>query len=362
MKIKRNIIISGLILVIMFAFVALAFFWIEETIPQDSIDNNESISKEKEEPDRQLYLTVMTHMEYNFNDDKNETLFLNHVSELRYAMDLADAVGAKLNIESEQPFAIANTVWNLNIMKEILDRGHGVQTHCDLGSKYTAVAMSPIKYSSAFKENKNLVDVLVGAQNNLGCSGGAGINDWVLAASIAGFKYINASVAGHLLAMPYENRPGEIWTDEYLNGEGWHTEFPVDFADSIYPLPFADATDFLPDPDPVIIVMPGSTGRLDNTYEGTDDACAKHQNCEFTIEDIDATIDLIKEASDVYNPELGVAKITVYIPVVLYENSNQDLLVTFFDEIGKLEDQGLIKFGTHKEVYEAYIEQTGFEL
>ena len=79
-------------------------------------------------------------------------------------MDLADVVGAKLNIETEKSFAIANQTWGLYIMKEILDRKHGVQTHCDLGQSYTSMEINPLQYSQAFKENKDLVNVQVGAK------------------------------------------------------------------------------------------------------------------------------------------------------------------------------------------------------
>jgi len=97
-------------------------------------------------------------------DDKNETVFQKHVSELRYAMDLADVVEAKLNIETEKSFAIANQTWGLYIIKEIRDRVHGVQTHCDLRQSYTSMEINPLQYSQAFKENKDLVNVWVGAK------------------------------------------------------------------------------------------------------------------------------------------------------------------------------------------------------
>lgn len=365
MKIQRSSIIVALILVILLAFVVLGFFWIEETVPQDSVikeDESITIDDQEQSIEPQLYLTVMTHMEHSFLDDKNENIFLEHVEALRYAMDLADEVGAVLSIESEQPFALACAKWGLNFMQEVLDRGHGVETHCDLGSSYTRIKMSPVQYSEAFKENKDLVDALVGAENNIGCSGGPGVNDWAIAASIAGFKFINGIVGGHLLAIPYENRPGEIWTDEYLNTDGWHAELPENPYERIYPIPFADAQDFIADENPIIIAMPGTIGALYNASESENDPCLKNGDCEFTKEDVDANIETIMDIADHYDPERGVAKITIYIAVDLYDKENEEILKYLFSEIGKLEDSGIVKFGTHQEIYEAYIEQTGFEL
>lgn len=362
MKIHRYAILTAIGIVILFAFLALFFFWVEETIPQDNSLTEDPMDQIVEESESQLYLTVMTHMEQSFFDDRDEDIFLEHVEQLRYAMDQADRVGAILSIESEKPFAEANFIWDIPILQEILDRGHGVQTHCDLGSKYTQEKMSGHKYAEAFAENKEIVDRLIGEENNLGCSGGAGINDWAVAASLAGFKYINGIVAGHLLAMDYENRPGEKWTDEYLSSDGWHMEFPENLEDRIYPLALADATDFMEDDNPVIIMLPGTIGRLDHALEGPDDLCVRTGSCEFTNEDIDAMLTTIQEVIDIYDPELGVAKMTVYVPASLYNEENNLLFNYFFEEIGKLRDENLIKFGTHKEIYEAFVEQEGLDI
>ena len=83
--------------------------------------------------DAPLFMTTMTHMEQGFDDDTNQAVFLLHVDQLRYGMDLFDAYGARMTVESEQPFARANALWDLNILAEILGRGHGVGTHCDIG-------------------------------------------------------------------------------------------------------------------------------------------------------------------------------------------------------------------------------------
>ncbi|MBT3230842.1 hypothetical protein HN358_03645 [Candidatus Uhrbacteria bacterium] len=364
MKMHRHVVLTSIIIVILLAALALFFFWIEETIPQNNEAENtpdEVVIDNSQEPEDQLYLTIMTHMEQSFMDDKDEDVFLEHVEQLRYAMELAQEVGAILSIESEKPFAIANRAWSVPILREILEHGHGVQTHCDLGSRYTGVDLTAEEYSEAFKENKILVDGLIGEENNIGCSGGAGINDWVTAASLAGFKYLNGIVAGHLLAMDYENRPGEKWTDDYISNEGWHDNLPEDLYESIYPIPLADSNDLIADDDPVIIIMSGTIGPLYYQYEDGD-LCIKNGNCELTSEDIDTAVSTILDIAEHYDSERGVAKITIYVQSVLYDEENEMVLKYFFSEMAKLEEQNIIQFGTHKEIYEAYIEQTGFDL
>lgn len=358
MPIHRHSILTAIALVIILAVLALCFFWIEETIPQDNqVAESPVIEGIDGTSETQLYLTIMTHMERNFKDDENEYLFLDHVEEIRYGMALADEVGAKLNIETEQAFALANRIWGIPILREIVESGHGVQTHCDLGQRYIHTSVSDEEYAEAFRENKDLVDAAVGAENNLGCSGGASVNDWAIAASLAGFNYINGIVAGHMLAMPYENRPGTQWTDEYIAGEGWHENISDNVADTIYPVPLANAQDFEPDSDPVIVMMAGTIGRIDQAEEEEDNLCIKQNNCAFTKADIDVLVDEMRDIADQYDPERGVAKITVYVPVEIYSPENEAVLNYFFSEVKKLETQGLIKFGTHKEIYEAYIAQ-----
>ncbi|MDP2624721.1 MAG: hypothetical protein Q8P27_00880, partial [Candidatus Peregrinibacteria bacterium] len=235
-------------------------------------------STETEEPgtvthneDAPLYITTMTHMEGNFNDDVVEAVFWKHVEELEYGMDLAEEYGAILTIESEKPFARANVIWEYNIMEEIMNRGHGVGTHCDIGAQETD--MSVEEFTELFKENKELVDALVGEENNLGCSGGGSATDWVLAASAAGFKYIDGIVGFHYLAMPLSARP-EGWTDAYIRGGAYHNAAPDNIEERIYLILMKDAQDFEHDEDGVIVMSSGEFQRIDSWAEGGRDACS----------------------------------------------------------------------------------------
>ena len=81
-----------------------------------------------------LYFTTMTHMEEDFKDDTDQGLFDRHVTNMRWAMDLFDEYGAKLTFESDQPFAKANSIWGVNVLKEAVDRGHGAGTHAGFGA------------------------------------------------------------------------------------------------------------------------------------------------------------------------------------------------------------------------------------
>ncbi len=304
-----------------------------------------------------LYMTTMTHMEGNFTDDQNQSVFNMHVQQLTYGMDMADEYSALLTIESEKPFAIANDKWNKNFLQQILERGHGVGTHCDIG--YNEPHMSVSEFAAMFTENKSLVDALIGAENNLGCSGGGSVNDWALAASQAGFKYLDGIVAMHYLSMPIENRPSPAWTDDFIRSGHFHLNAPVNLFDRIYPFEVADAQDFEADPNPVILVSSGELGLIsaaaERGREYEDGGPILHDD-EYTFDesDVDAIVQSIRNV-DASRDHSRIAKLTVYIPCNYFDPQNESVLRYFFVQMQTLADQGVITWATQKQVYEAYV-------
>jgi pimeloyl-ACP methyl ester carboxylesterase len=301
--------------------------------------------------DAPLFFAPMTHMEGGHKDDEDRDLFTLHVEQLRYGMDLAEEYGAKLTIESERPFAIACRKWNLNLLQEVIDRGHGVGTHGDVG--FGGRQLSQEQLAQAFADRKALVDSLVGSQSNRGISGGGGPNDWVLAAHEAGFKYVDGIVGMHYMSMPLENRPDAGWTDEFIRAEGYHDAAPVDFAERIHPVMLADARDFVPDENGVVLCSSGETGHLAALAEAQTTGCRGNQ-CVLTNEDVDAIVDLIMEADRVRDRS-RIAKLTVLIPAPLFVPRNEEPLRYFFSQLGLLEDEGILTWATQGEVYDAYV-------
>jgi len=298
-----------------------------------------------------LYLTTMTHMEASFQDDRNEDVFRIHVEQLRYGLNLANEYGAKLTVESEMPFARACDKWGLNAMQELLDAGHGVGTHCDVGFQHTPSSVEEL--AQLYRERKVLVDALVGPENNRGFSGGGSEQDWVLAAQQAGFVYKDGGVGMLYLSMPLENRPSPEWTDEYIRSEGFHDPAPVALEERIYPFMMKDAQDFAPDEDGVILFSPGSIGRLDAMVEGGPASCPQ-MNCPFTEEDADLLVEQIQEV-DRIRDRSRIAKVNVYVPVKLFSEENEVVWRYFLEQMQALEQQGVVTWATQGEVYDAYV-------
>jgi hypothetical protein len=295
-----------------------------------------------------LFLTTMTHMESNFTDDRDQAVFLRHVELLRTGISLAGEYDAKLTIESELPFAIACDKWGLNMLQEALDRGMGVGTHSDLGFKDN---FSIDQFARELVDRKEAVDRLVGAENNRGTSGAGSAVDWVLAATQAGYQYMDGIVGMHYLSMPMENRPSPEWTDDYIRKISFHDGAPVDLYERITPILLKDAKDFTNDPDGTILVLSGEIGRLDSMAEGDGKKCPKG-NCPLTNEDVDTLVKTIAEINQ--NRDHGrIAKLTIYIPVDNFVTSNEQVLRYFFNKMQELQKQGQIVWATQGEVYDA---------
>ena len=301
--------------------------------------------------DAPLYLTTMTHLEGDFKDDQNEEVFRLHVQQLRYGLTLANEYGAKFTIESERPFARACETWGVNALQEVLDLGHGVGTHCDVGFQYTPA--SPSELAQLYLERKQLVDALVGAEHNRGYSGGGSEQDWILAAQEAGFVYKDGGVGMLYLSMPLDARPGPEWTDAYIREQTFHAPAPVDLEDRIYPFMMADAQDFVPDEDGVVLFTGGGIGRLDSMVEGGPTHCPQ-MKCPFTEEDVDLVITQLREI-DGWRDRTRIAKANVYVPLHLLQAKHEVAWRHFFEQIQTLEEEGVVTWATQGEVYDAYV-------
>ncbi|MBI1907998.1 hypothetical protein HYS28_01095 [Candidatus Uhrbacteria bacterium] len=300
------------------------------------------------EPETHVYVTTMTHMEGSFQDDTDEALFLRHVAQMRWAMDLFDEYGMKLTFESEQSFAKANTTWGLNMLKEVVERGHGVGTHADFGAE--SVAKSTAFYVRAFEENKALVDALAGAEHNRGISGGIGAYDWATAMSRAGFSYVDGVVGFAYLAMPESERP-DGWTDEYIRSTAFHTPVPLDFSLRARFYELTNADDFTPDGEGITI-SGGETAEFSKLAEDGD--C---RSCPVTTEDADAFFAWVREAEAVRTEYDEPTKVNVHIPLVLFTESNEAVLRYFLAGLEELvAEVPSIRLATQGEAYDGYLE------
>ncbi len=297
-----------------------------------------------------LYITTMTHMEGNFMDDRDQAIFQQHVTQMQFGMSLADEYGAKLTFESERPFARACTNWGYNALADVIARGHGVGTHCDIAPD--TPTMSVDQYAQLLAMRKIAVDELVGAENNRGFSGGGSDNDWVQGGLAAGFAYATGIVGLHYLPMPMSARPDSSWTDDFILAEGFHYNAPHDLYDRIYPRKLADAQDFVEDANGAFLLSAGDLGRLDRIEEGEQTATCGAA-CTMTTQDVDLLIGdiaVVIASRDVTR----MGKITVYFAVDNFTATNEYVLRYFFAKVQELVESGSLVWGTQGDVLDAY--------
>lgn len=301
------------------------------------------------EGDAKLYVTTMTHMEGRFTDDRDQEVFLDHVSDLRSAMDLFDEYGVKLTVESEKSFAEANTIWDLNFMREIVDRGHGVGTHADGGAETNPRQLS--YYVRLFETNKQLIDDLVGAENNRGLSGGIGAYNWVEAASRAGFEYMDGIVGFAYLSMDEAVRP-DGWTDEYIREHSYHDPAPVDFTERVQFIPVKNADDFIADDDAILTLASAEIGEFASLSEGRENCSGV---CQLTTEDADVFIEAVRDAEEVRLSLNVPVKVNMHIPPSLYDTENEDIFRYLLDGLAELEvEYESLVFATQGQSYDGY--------
>ncbi len=299
--------------------------------------------------DAPIYFTSFTHMEGAFTYP-TQTVFADTATRIRWAMGVSEEYGYRLTIESEKSFANACVTYGDNVMLEAVTRGHGAGTHCDFGM--TTPLTTPAQYSLNFIQNKQRVDALVGAANNRHCSGGMGVNDWIVSAQLAGFDFRSEVVALGYLSMPLSERPAG-WTNAYILANTFHDECPLDLAQRHHPFPLADAANFTADPASSYVVLCGGVGRLDIFAEQAAGTTIP-PTPPLTQSDVDLFFAAIDASIAARDPS-RFTKINVHLTLTVFRTVNNAL---YRQVLSRLRDDycagGAGVFATQGEAFDAY--------
>jgi hypothetical protein len=303
-----------------------------------------------------IHFGVMVHLESGMQFTSQQ-MFTGYDQSVREIIDLFSANGAKLTVESEKPYAEAAAQWAAddNALLYSLSKGLGVGTHCDIGGPQTSAA--------DFAENKAKVDALVGAENNLGCSGGWGQADWVNAAADGGFKYLDGVVMMAYLGVPEQNRPvdpdtGSPYTDQKIMQVVYHDPAPPDPLDRLYPRLLADTNDFEADLDGRLLLLTGELGEVASLFEGRSNC---FPNCVLTQEDLDVVVDTVEEAW-AGKDHSRFAMMYLHFPVGTLRadasgttEQKQQLVAGWLQQMAVLQTEGKIAWVTQKQAYEGFV-------
>jgi len=380
---KKNVIIYSIIGVLLVAVVSTAAFFLGqrlvsrsneegiETLPDagkgnrgqvdgDADADNSPLEDARADHEWPVYIATMTHLEGGEAWQKaatNESFFSSIAKELRYGMDMAETYGATLTFESEKPFSLGSAAFDDNVLREALDRGHGVGTHCDIAPQ---VELPLNELVAEFKACKDPVDALVGVENNLGISGGGGKSDWYAGASEAGFSYLDGTVALHYLALPESARP-KGWNDKAILREFFHDPAPQDES---YFYPFLiGGLGFEEDSGGNLLVTNGCIGDVRHYEEtqplGLDLGTAScGEDCPMTQQDVDLAVEFVRDFVGQHDGSRP-GKITFFFPSATFVEENEAMLNSFFSTMQKLENEGLVQWASQREVYDVMMEYYG---
>lgn len=328
-----------------------AFIDVRDTEQSTKEETSAPIDEEPVATDTQVapvYFATMTHLEGDWTQALTAQFFFEkQASYLRMAYDLAEAYDAVVTIESEIPMAEAMIKWDDNLLQEALDRGQGVGTHCDISPK---IKFTDEEMIEEYAKRKAAVDALVDPDENLGCSGGGGPSNWYLGAVGAGFKFLDGTVGYHYLALPLSQRP-EGWDDRAILREYFHSAAPVEEEKRLYPFRISQLG-FEEDPQGDLVISAGVIGAIQSIAEldekdGWEGDC--DESCEFTREDVDVLTQRIRSLV-VARDTSRLMKLQVYIATKHYEDPDMEY---FFQEMQKLQEEGIITWASQKQVYEA---------
>ena len=338
---KKQIIISIIIILMIIAGISAYFIWQNSQPPASKPLNFAA------------YLHLEAESKFSNSKAYNQTN-----AQLKEIIDLFGKYDAKITIESSMPYAEAAGKWGEDMLNYALDKGMGVGTHCDFSTTNTP---NPTVTSEDFENLKEKVDAIVGASNNIGCSGGFGAENWVQAAHDGGFSYLDAPVMNVYLRIPEENRPinpetNKPYTDEEIEKVYYHDPAPPDIRDRIYPRMLKDVQDLEEDKDGILLLMTGGLGEISSLYEGRKNC---FPNCKLTQEDIDYIFENIDNVNN-FKDNSRVSVLDTHFPLktisVPRERKEEKLKIVegWLKKMQEYRQQGKIKWVTMKEIYEEY--------
>jgi hypothetical protein len=108
----------------------------------------------------------------------------------------------------------------------------------------------------------------------------------------------------------------------------------------------------------VIVLSSGELGLLSAMAEaGREDGGGEIlKDDEYALDqaDVDRLVQIIRQVDSSRDPK-RIAKLTIYLPVSVYEPENEAVLRYLFGQIQILEQQGILQWATQRQVYEAFM-------
>ena len=289
-----------------------------------------------------LYIGIMVHLE-GWEDDQNQDKFERHVQLVREYASLFETYGAVLTLESKE-LTDGSIKWGDNVLLEMEQRGHGIGVHADIGGQRNYKCNRFALDLRAEKEQLESLGVTVRH-----VSGNTSHCDWVTATIDAGYSFTTGIVAYSLSSLPEADRPEEF---KFCSNPGeCHQPYPTELADRMHPWRANSGFDWvMPDPQGELVILP-SSGLLVCMHEEASSS-ESLTSCEFTLEDIEASINQLEEAISLV--EEGMIN-TYYVSWSLGSPLDQALLEEWLQQIQPYVVSGQVEWTTLPDMYDVFV-------
>ena len=283
--------------------------------------------------DPAVVIGVSAHLERE-NIDTAALQFETYVARLREYVDLFEAHGALLTVESRQ-LTRGVVTFDDNVLLEMQDAGHAIGIHADMGEQW------PYNESHFFHElTSRWMEMEFAGIEPRHVSGICSRLDWVSVAADVGFEFTTGQTEYCLKSLPVEQQPRHIQVCSHPTL--CHRTYPYDVEHRLYPWPVADGATWTSpvEEGPLVLLHTGGMLNCLHEEEGTGEAPL---SCEFDDDDVETYLALLERALAAAEP----GKPGAFFVVWSYGSDLDDeQLERWLAAIDPYVDEGLVTWGT----------------
>ncbi len=220
-----------------------------------------------------LYLSISIHVEGFRNEVSNLDMFEIHRDAILDVAHSALEHSVVLSFEIGTIFVEAAATHDDDVLQQLIDRGHSVQVHADVGGAGT---LRLDDFAAALRSQRQALGAALGKPVSH-VSGICSQGPWVEAAIQAGFESTNGAVAYCMKSLRTENVPaGAEWIATCTTPSDCHGPMEVTDDQRDFPFIIDSSQDFLTDADAadndrgILLSVSESSWSLDCLDEGLD--------------------------------------------------------------------------------------------
>ncbi|MBN1188240.1 MAG: hypothetical protein JXA46_00660 [Dehalococcoidales bacterium] len=298
-----------------------------------------------------VYFGFMVHLEGWDNEMHNQNQFNRHANEARELANIFEKYGAKTTFEASPEFVEGCITWNVNVLQELHDRGHGIGVHADKGYYPPDSGYTLEQFTSEIRQMREKMEGLVNFKIQH-VSGICSDLDWAKAAIDAGYVFTTGAVGYCAQSMPINMRPEEYRVCK--NPAQCHGNMPLNMEDRINPWRISTSVGnwTVDDPNGKLVNLASDSG-IKNLYEETLDASITHGDYEYSDEDIDILIRKVEEAISL--SDANKINIIYFSLSIGAADVNTDFYSKMFEALQPYVDVDQLEYKTLNEMYEEYV-------